>query len=111
MDTQNRYLEGRTTVTVPLTDFQKSLLQDVENILRSLPDLEWGGFQEVVGKRETYLKATTKAPSHVVEIYIYEDEVGYLLEGGEWTIFEKPDYSSPIELVRAFLSSLREKLV
>lgn len=95
---------------MPLTDFQKNSLQDVENLLRSIPNLECGGFQEVVGKRETYLKATAKAPRHVVELYIYEDEAGYLLEGGEWTIFEKPDYSSSVELLGAFLSSLREKL-
>jgi hypothetical protein len=93
-----------------LTDFQKISLQEVENILRSTPNLECGDFQEVVGKRETYLKATAKAPRQVVEIYIYEDEAGYLLEGGEWTIFEKPDYSSSGELIETFLASLREKL-
>ncbi len=95
---------------MPLTDFQKNLLRDVESLLGNIPHLERGAFQEVVGKRETYLKATVKAPRHVVEIYIYEDEAGYLLEGGEWTIFEKPDYSSPDELIRTFLASLREKL-
>ena len=95
---------------MPLTDFQKNALQEVENLLGSILRLERGIFQEVVGKRETYLKATVKAPQHVLEIYIYEDEAGYLLEGGEWTIFEKPDYSSSGELLGTFLASLRDKL-
>lgn len=93
-----------------LTDFQKSSRQEVEDLLRSIPNVECRGFQEVVGRSETYLKATAKAPQHIVEIYIYEDEAGYLLEGGEWTIYEKPDYSSSGELLETFLTGLREEL-
>jgi len=33
----------------------------------------------------------------------YVDEAGYLLEGGEWILFEKPDHSSSVELLNAFL--------
>jgi hypothetical protein len=93
-----------------LSKFQTDRLQECENLFEKFPNLEHSGFQEVVGKRETYLKATVKAPEHVLEVYIYEDEAGYLLEGGEWTICEKPDYSSPSELLGAFLAGLRDKL-
>ena len=72
--------------------------------------MEHIGFHEVVGKRETYLKATVKAPQDVLEIYLYEDEAGYLLESGEWIIFEKPDHSSSAELLNAFLTRLRKNL-
>ncbi|MBK8275058.1 MAG: hypothetical protein IPK92_04260 [Nitrospira sp.] len=93
-----------------LTDFQKSSRQEVESLLRSIPNCEGGGFQEVVGRRETYLRTTVKTLQHIIEIYIYEDEAGYMLEGGDWTIYEKPDYSSSDELLMSFLKGLREKL-
>ncbi len=93
-----------------LTDFQKSLSQKVESLLLSIPDLEDGGFREVVGRRETYLRTTVKTLQHIIEIYIYEDEAGYLLEGGDWTIYEKPDYFSSDELVMSFLKGLRKEL-
>jgi hypothetical protein len=74
-----------------LTNFQRNALQEVEELLGNISKLEHNGFQEVVGKKETYLKATVKAPQHVLEVYIYEDEVGYFLDGTKkWIIFEKP---------------------
>ncbi len=93
-----------------LSKFQTDGLQECKNLFEKFPNMEHSDFQEVVGKRETYLKATVKAPQHLLEVYIYEDEAGYLLEGGEWTIFEKPDYSSSGELLNTFLVRLRENL-
>ncbi|OGW51435.1 MAG: hypothetical protein A2V62_03355 [Nitrospirae bacterium RBG_19FT_COMBO_58_9] len=93
-----------------LTNFQRDALHEVQNLFASTPNLELSSFQEVVGKKETYLKATVKAAQHILEVYLYEDEAGYLLEGGEWTIFEKPDYSTSSELLGAFLASLNDKL-
>ena len=93
-----------------LTKFQRDGLEECESLLEKFPNMEHSGFQEVVGKRETYLKATVKAPQHVLEVYLYEDEAGYLLEGGEWIIFEKPDYPSSAELLNAFLTKLHENL-
>jgi len=94
-----------------LTEFQINALQEVENLFKSIPNLDHNPFQEVVGKKETYLMSTVKAPQHILEIYIYEDETGYFLDGGEWRIFEKPDYPSSSDLVSAFLADLRNNFV
>ena len=59
-----------------MTDFQAKALQEVEKLFASISNLEWNNFQEVVGRRETYLKGMVKAPRHIIEIYIYEDEAG-----------------------------------
>ena len=49
----HRYLDGRAAVAMALTKFQRDGLE--ECLLEKFPNMEHSGFQEVVGKRETYL--------------------------------------------------------
>jgi len=94
-----------------ITGFQARCLEECRNILRQIPVLRSGDFEKIVGKAETYFKATAEGPGHSLEVYVYQDEAGYMLDGKRWTIFEKPDYRSENELREAFLKSLREKLL
>ena len=94
-----------------ITGFQERALEECRNIFRQIPVLRYGDFEKIVGKRETYFKATAEGPNHGLEVYVYEDEAGYMLDGKRWTIFEKPDYRSENELLEAFLKRLREKLL
>jgi hypothetical protein len=48
------------------TNFQTKALHEVERPLGSIPNLECSAFQEVVGKKETYLKGTVKASKHIL---------------------------------------------
>lgn len=95
---------------MPRSNFQTQCLQRCNDLLGKIPGLEHSGFQEVVGRKETYLKAMVKGSQRVLEVYIYENEAGYMMVGGEWVIFEKQDYSSADELLQAFLAGLLEKL-
>jgi len=94
-----------------ITRFQERCLGECRNIFRQIRVLRYGDFEKIVGKTETYFKATAEGPNHALEVYVYQDEAGYMLDGKRWTIFEKPDYRSENELLEAFLKSLREKLL
>lgn len=94
-----------------ITGFQERCLDGCRNIFGQIAALRYGEFAKIVGKRETYFKATAEGPSHALEVYVYQDEAGYMLDGKRWTIFEKPDHRSENELIEAFLKSLREKLL
>lgn len=94
-----------------ITGFQERCLEECRNTFRQIPALRYGDFENIVGKTETYFKATAEGPNHALEVYVYQDEAGYMLDGKRWTIFEKPDYRSESELLEAFLKSLREKLL
>ena len=63
---------------------------------------------EINGKRETYYKFTFEHVGHVIEIYIYLDEAGYMLDDHFWTICERPDYSDDDELIASFTSKLKD---
>jgi hypothetical protein len=67
-------------------------------------------FQEVVGKSEAYYKADVQAGKKKVEIFVYDDEAGVMVDGHDWTPCERPDYDSDAELVEAFANKLAEKL-
>jgi|SRR6266403_2109000 len=94
-----------------ITGFQERCLDGCRNIFGQISALRYGEFAKIVGKRETYFKTTAEGPSHALEVYVYQDEAGYMLDGKRWTIFEKPDYRSENELLEAFLKSLRGKLL
>jgi hypothetical protein len=94
-----------------ITGFQERCLEECRNLFRLIPALRYGDFEKIVGKAETYFKATADGPHHLLEVYVYEDEAGYMLDGKQWTIFEGTDYRSQNELLETFLKSLREKLL
>jgi hypothetical protein len=94
-----------------MAGFQERCLEECRNIFRQIPALQYGNFETIVGKAETYFKTTADGPHHALEVYVYEDEAGYMLDGKRWTILEKPDYRSEDELLQAFLKSLRGKLL
>jgi hypothetical protein len=91
--------------------FQERCLEECREIFRQIPVLRYGDFEKIVGKTGTYFKATAEGPGHALEVYVYQDEAGYMLDGKRWTIFEKPDYRSENELLEAFLKGLRERLL
>jgi hypothetical protein len=97
-------------MAMPITVFQERSLAECRDLLRHFSGVRHRDFEKVVGKKEIYFKLTAEGPNHVLEIYVYQDEAGYMLDGKRWTIFEKPDYRSESDLQKAFLSSLREKL-
>lgn len=94
-----------------ITSFQERCLEECKNIFTQIPALRYSSFEKIVGKAEMYFKATADGLHHALEVYVYEDEAGYMLDGKRWTIFEKPDYRSGDELLQAFLKSLRRKLL
>ena len=93
-----------------MTNFQSRCIQKFRDLFEELPKVRYDQFEEIIGKRETYFKAVVKKKKKVVEIYIYKDEAGYMLEQ-EWNIFEKADYASEEELLQQFLAALRKALV
>jgi hypothetical protein len=64
-------------------------------------------FEQVRGEQEDYLRAVVDLPStQRAEIFIYEDEIGIMVEHGDWTIFECPDFADSESLRNTFLARL-----
>lgn len=90
-----------------MTPFQSKCINACRSILEAelgLPDVI---FAETVGKRETYYKFAFRQARYMIEIYIYIDEAGFMIDGHDWRICERPDYSSDEELITAFTSKLK----
>jgi hypothetical protein len=63
-------------------------------------------FDEVVGRKENYLKTQLFSKEKVpIEIFIYIDEAGFMY-GKKWFIFEKYDFDSQDELMKKFITQL-----
>lgn len=85
-----------------LSAFQSKCFRLVEDLLlRHGHDIS----HDIGGERETYLVLPANLDSVTVRIYVYEDEAGYFLDD-DWRIWERPDYDSDDELIRAFLADL-----
>lgn len=78
-----------------------------KDLLEAFPTWNVVLFKKWLARRKPILKVQSK---HILDVYLYEDEAGFFLDGKNWTIFEKPDYSSSSELLNAFLTHLRAKL-
>lgn len=65
----------------------------------------------VDGKRETYfIIQFSLNTGRVVELFIYANEAGVMIDGKEWTIFEAPDFDSEDALIAAYAAHV-EKLL
>lgn len=64
-------------------------------------------FKSIIGKKESYYYAICTIKNLSVEVYIYEDEAGFSINGKDWTICENPDYDDEEKLTEAFLEKLR----
>jgi len=96
-------LEWRPVVA--MTNFPEQCIRAVNEaaVSSGLPPFE---FKLVEGRKENYWRA---APSHerpFIELYVYADEAGYMLDGKRWIIFECPDFSTEQELIQKFVSSV-----
>lgn len=69
---------------------------------------EWPpfSFELVHGKNEDYWYAKYIVNGSLVEIYVYENEAGYMIDGYKWSPFERPDFESDGALIRAFVSHI-----
>jgi len=72
-----------------------------ELALRRLQPIQ---FDLVRGKHEAYEYARVVQENLSVELYVYTDEAGCKLNGRDWTIFEKWDFSDDSDLIREFVA-------
>lgn len=64
-------------------------------------------FERIKGKRQTYHRALLSVKGQSLEVYVYRDEAGFMVNGSEWAICERPDYDTEEALIEAFLQKLR----
>ncbi len=94
-----------------LNAFQKQCLEKCKNFLKTTTNADVIEFEKKVGKKEIYHMAVVKVAGQIFELYIYEDEAGFMTNGNKWTIYEKPDYSSEDLLIDAFIDGLSKKIL
>jgi hypothetical protein len=62
------------------------------------------------GKRESYNIVQFVRGEDTVELFIYVNEAGIMVNANDWTIFEAPDFESEEELIEAYAQHLRTLL-
>ena len=85
-----------------LTKFQIECKEQIEEMLRA-NELTVNFSQG--GEADRYLYGKVESLRTPLEIYIYEDEVGFF-EGREWWICETPDFDSAELMIASFLEQL-----
>ena len=96
-------LEWRAVVA--MTTFSEQCIQAVNAaaVSSGLPPFE---FKFVEGRKENYWRAEPSHEKPFIELYVYADEAGYMLDGKKWIIFERPDFSTEQELIQQFVSGV-----
>lgn len=93
-----------------LTKFQNECLKRFKSLLSEF-SIVYSDYKRVKGKSEDYCYSTLNFNSQFIEVYIYEDEVGYMINKKEWSIFESPDYATKENLINAFIDDLKNNLL
>jgi len=91
-----------------MNQFQSTCILRCRALLAATPGLEYRDFEELEGKNEPYLGLrVSDHTSRRIEIYVYLDEAGYMINGEEWTVYERPDYPSDEALIAALVGGLQ----
>ena len=93
-----------------ITHFQKECIEKTKSLVQEITGKQIN-FVEVIGRKERFYQCQLKNDDENIDIYIYLDEAGFMLDNKEWIICEKPDYFSPEELMRDFLSRLKKQII
>jgi hypothetical protein len=67
-------------------------------------------FELVQGKKEDYWHSKPSQEKPFLELYVYTNEAGYMLNGSVWIIFERPDFATEQELIHRFVGAVIDKL-
>ena len=94
-----------------MTDFQTKCIDACQRFSQVMR-LELG-FQEVFGKRnlfgrrERMFVGKVLRGAHSVEIFVYVDEAGFMVDDKRWFICERSDFDSDEQLINGFLGKLQ----
>jgi len=93
-----------------MTNFSEQCIQAVNSAAVS-SGLSPFDFELVEGKKEDYWHSKPSREKPFIELYVYSDEAGYMLNDSEWTIFERPDFETEQELIDRFVASVVNQLM
>ena len=88
-----------------MNQFQKMCWRQCKKLLEKVR-CSFTGPIPVQGKRETYVIVQFEFGSDRVELFIYVDEAGIMINGKSWRIFERADYRTEDELITAYAKHL-----
>lgn len=91
-----------------MNEFQRNCIAEILVLFKELKIPE-PLFKEIEGRSEQYYLARAVSDGRSLDIYVYEDEVGMMVDE-KWTVCEKPDSRSFQELIKQFSGILRETL-
>ena len=89
-----------------MTPFQEKCIQKCKDYLESNTSLKNIVFDLIEGKTENYYFSKLEIGKHLLEIFIYSDEAGCMVDNNSWIICERPDYKKDDELIEAFIKKL-----
>lgn len=89
------------------SEFQKNCVRLCEDLLQSVPGLRFSNFMLI---EDSYFKISVSSSQRYLQIFIYEDEAGYQLDGIHWMGFDRTLYANEDALMSAFREALRGTL-
>lgn len=84
-----------------MNKFQEKCWSKCERLLRDTT-IPFTGPIRVDGKRETYFIVQLMANADAVELFVYVNEAGVMVNSKDWTVFEAPDFESSDLLIDAY---------
>lgn len=92
-----------------MNKFQEKCWSGCERLLRN-STIPFTGPIRVDGKRETYFIVQFLLNANAVELFIYVNEAGVMVNSKEWTVFEAPDFESGDLLIDAYETHVAQLL-
>lgn len=91
-----------------MTLFQEKCISECMTFFQSIG--LHAAFNKAAGREEEYYITSITADSTVVDVYIYVDEAGVMVNKTDWLSCERPDFDSDTELISALIHKISEVL-
>jgi hypothetical protein len=90
-----------------MNDFQARCWERCHDILQR-EGISYIGPTQIDGKRESYYLVQLEREDTTIELYIYVNEAGTMLNRKQWRIFEAPDFADEKQLIDAFVGHVQQ---
>ncbi len=92
-----------------MNKFQEKCWSGCERLL-SDAHMPFTGPIRIDGKRETYFIVQFLLNADAVELFVYVNEAGVMINAKDWTVFETPDFESGDLLIDAYQKHVAQLL-
>jgi len=93
-----------------MTIFQNKCIHECSIFLEKRFPASTFTFKEISGKTEIYYVCAFNSSGHLIEIYVYGKEAGFMIDKTDWHAFEIAAFDSERELISTLMVDLNDFL-